>query len=1120
VKQLNTTGMNRTQQAAMQAMLGPLLEQMFGSAVPTLRNILASSEQFASVSSSSTVREAATLMAETRKAVLVLEDDALVGILTPKDVMHRVLAHRLDPDVTSVQSVMTPNPDFVSPDATLLDALHQMHDHKYLHLPVVEDDGAVLGLVDVIEIMCSAGGSGGWRAFFGNSMGDDDSDTSSLKSGRSARRSTMKPQRTVPNSTSKDTSQTSTDRPVSKLHPKMPTVLAEDVSVQEVAETMCHDRVDAALIVSARGALNGIITDNDLARRVVAKFLDPLATAVAKVMTRSPTCVTMEDSALDALQTMLENKFRHLPVLDKDGAVVGVLDIAKCLYDAISRIERAQEKAGGDSGSTNIAEAMHNLGAKGLNRIQQQAMQAMLGPLMEQMFGSAVPTLRTVMSHAPEYESVSPTTNVREAAVQMAQSRKAILVVSENELVGIFTPKDLMNRVLARRLNPDVTAVEGVMTPNPDFVHPDMTLLDALHQMHDHKYLHLPVVEEDGTIVGLVDVIEIMCSAGGSAGWRAFFGSAMGDDDISDTASLRSSRDHVGTSRREPSVRGSVKPQSAPSQSGPERPVSRLRPKKPVTCKDTDNVQIVAELMANDRSDAALLVDRQGALTGIVTDNDLTRRLVAKFLNPAETSISKVMTKGPRCVAMDDSALDALQMMLENRFRHLPVLDGSGVVVGVLDIAKCLYDAISRIEKVREKGEAGGGAGGVGEALKSMDTRGMTKQQQIAMQALLGPIMQQMFGSSDPTLRGVLEKGGEIVSITPTTNVREAAAQMAQARKAALVLDGNDLIGIITPKDILNRVIARSLNPDLTAVDSVMTPSPDTVSPDMTVLDALHQMHDHKYLHLPVVEEDGTVVGLVDVIDIMCGAGGSAGWRSFFSNTMTMKDDGSETGSIRSKRSSSRAQPRLSKIITGSNSSPSLGTGSRRGSVVHAPKATRVVAAIEEDEEGSDAFSISSEPHVSIPGKHRTASVDSSYLDSSGPLYQREDFVFKVADARGHMHRFTAPVDQVSVVRAVVAEKIRCAVDDLVLQYLDAENENVVIDNDAALQEAVLSAQRAGNAFLKLQANPLTAAEKRSSAESASGGAGNTPLFIAGAGVVVVAAVATAMMFFIGRKQR
>jgi len=42
-----------------------------------------------------------------------------------------------------------------------------------------------------------------------------------------------------------------------------------------------------------------------------------------------------------------------------------------------------------------------------------------------------------------------------------------------------------------------------------------------------------------------------------------------------------------------------------------------------------------------------------------------------------------------------------------HRFRHLPVLDKDGAVVGLLDIAKCLYDAITVLEKVQDKGESG-----------------------------------------------------------------------------------------------------------------------------------------------------------------------------------------------------------------------------------------------------------------------------------------------------------------------------------------------------------------------------------------------------------------------------
>ena len=72
-------------------------------------------------------------------------------------------------------------------------------------------------------------------------------------------------------------------------------------------------------------ALPVSITDTDVTRRVVAKHLDPSGTGVSDVMTSNPTCVSMSDSAMDALATMVENHFRHLPVVDDSGAVVGLL---------------------------------------------------------------------------------------------------------------------------------------------------------------------------------------------------------------------------------------------------------------------------------------------------------------------------------------------------------------------------------------------------------------------------------------------------------------------------------------------------------------------------------------------------------------------------------------------------------------------------------------------------------------------------------------------------------------------------------------------------------------------------------------------------------------------------
>lgn len=57
-----------------------------------------------------------------------------------------------------------------------------------------------------------------------------------------------------------------------------------------------------------------------------------------------------------------------------------------------------------------------------------------------------------------------------------------------------------------------------------------------------------------------------------------------------------------------------------------------------------------------------------------------------------------------------------------------------------------------------------------------------------------------------------------------------------------LVVDGTGLVGIFTEKDLLNRVLAKGLDPDHTSVAEVMTPNPDTVPSTMTVLGALQEV--------------------------------------------------------------------------------------------------------------------------------------------------------------------------------------------------------------------------------------------------------------------------------------
>ena len=85
-------------------------------------------------------------------AIMVVEDDKLVGVFTERDALFRVLAEGRNGDATKLGSVMTRNPQTISPSAGFTTALQMMHDGRYRHLPVV-DQGRVMGVVSVRDAL-------------------------------------------------------------------------------------------------------------------------------------------------------------------------------------------------------------------------------------------------------------------------------------------------------------------------------------------------------------------------------------------------------------------------------------------------------------------------------------------------------------------------------------------------------------------------------------------------------------------------------------------------------------------------------------------------------------------------------------------------------------------------------------------------------------------------------------------------------------------------------------------------------------------------------------------------------------------------------------------------------
>jgi len=108
-----------------------------------------------------------------------------------------------------------------------------------------------------------------------------------------------------------------------------------------------------------------------------------------------------------------------------------------------------------------------------------------------------------------------------------------------------------------------------------------------------------------------------------------------------------------------------------------------------------------------------------------------------------------------------------------------------------------------------------------------------------------------------------------IASVTPDDSVLTAATKMAEIQIAALVVLGNDgaLTGIVTERDVTQRLVAKGFDASTTSVSKIMTANPDTLSPDDSAGDALELMQSRKFRHLPVTE-DGKCVGMVSIRDL------------------------------------------------------------------------------------------------------------------------------------------------------------------------------------------------------------------------------------------------------------
>ncbi|KAL1971503.1 hypothetical protein VTN31DRAFT_2124 [Thermomyces dupontii] len=337
-----------------------------------------------------------------------------------------------------------------------------------------------------------------------------------------------------------------------------------------------------------------------------------------------------------------------------------------------------------------------------------------------------------------------------------------------------------------------------------------------------------------------------------------------GQSEVGSTASA--SRQRQAQSKRDEAIRRKMEADLNKKRHHIQRPrhtrkappgtVLALKPSQALQVKPTITVSEAAQLMAAKREDCVLVTDDDDRITGIFTAKDLAFRVVGAGLRAHDVTIAEIMTPNPLCARTDTSATDALDLMVRKGFRHLPVMDENQDISGILDITKCFYDAMEKLERAYASSRK------LYDALEGVQSElGASQPQQIIQ--YVEALRQKMSG---PTLESVLD-GMPPVTVSVRTSVKEAAALMKEHHTTALLVqDQGSITGIFTSKDVVLRVIAPGLDPATCSVVRVMTPHPDFAPTDMSIQAALRKMHDGHYLNLPVMNEAGEIVGMVDVL--------------------------------------------------------------------------------------------------------------------------------------------------------------------------------------------------------------------------------------------------------------
>jgi CBS domain-containing protein len=249
--------------------------------------------------------------------------------------------------------------------------------------------------------------------------------------------------------------------------------------------------------------------------------------------------------------------------------------------------------------------------------------------------------------------------------------------------------------------------------------------------------------------------------------------------------------------------------------------VNEIMTREFLTTDAASTVFDAMELMAA-RDVGRVVITESSVCTGIFTEKDVLKRVLNERLDAKATSIKKAMTKPIRSVPDDTHIIEALGKMYRSKFRHLLVREPKGKIVGMVTMRRILELAVELGDRLSDNQKIG----------------------------------------------GILLK--QPVKVETSQTIRQAIdAMIKNDTGCVVVMKGNELKGIFTERDLLKRIAVVERDPDKTRIEEVMTTKLVTLPTSAPVGQVLKEMKNRRFRHMVILDEKGTLVGVISMRDIL-----------------------------------------------------------------------------------------------------------------------------------------------------------------------------------------------------------------------------------------------------------